>query len=572
MRNGLAWGCLAALLAWPVSCLAEDDDTVVESPEDLSQQPLVEPAPEDGSSEASSPPAAAVSHEEPLWLQEPAEPVESTESVQPPSPVVQPPPTETPEPPPNPGQEEESSPVPVQADPTFHERRAAEKAARKEPDQHVVSQSRMFSVSGGDSLRMGAIATRADDIQSQVYRILDLDSQWKHPVSIRLIGQPDDPPIPSPIHTRIRIIGQEPVFQIRIHPGGGINISKLNNAIITMVLYEYALRQTDAADYPDALHLPDWLLTGLQQAILWKTGKADRRLYRNLFNRAEMLDPETIVGVRDPWNLDASSYQVYEVSCGVLVLSLINRPGGVDQLKSLLEEAISEEGTPAEIVARHFHELGIDGASLTKWWALELAALSLPRASELLTPLESEKQLAEALLVHPFQEEEGIVRPISIDNVYALVEIKGWQKLVRPSLRRLAQLNLRCFPGYRAIILEYSRAINELAQNNDPDAVQNIIGPLRALRAGYVKTATRARDYLDWYEVSHLGRANSRSFDSYMDAMRLLRQEPTSPKCPISRYLEDIETLYQLQEGEALPDSLLNQIPQRRRHEKERKP
>ena len=44
-------------------------------------------------------------------------------------------------------------------------------------DEHVVSHSKLFSVSGGDSLRMGAIATRADDLYNQVYKLLQLEKR-----------------------------------------------------------------------------------------------------------------------------------------------------------------------------------------------------------------------------------------------------------------------------------------------------------------------------------------------------------------------------------------------------------
>ena len=42
-------------------------------------------------------------------------------------------------------------------------------------DEHVVSHSKLFSVSGGDSLRMGAIASRADDLYNQVCKLLQLE-------------------------------------------------------------------------------------------------------------------------------------------------------------------------------------------------------------------------------------------------------------------------------------------------------------------------------------------------------------------------------------------------------------
>lgn len=443
--------------------------------------------------------------------------------------------------------------------------------AEAEPDQHVVSQSRLFSVSGGDSLRMGAIASRADDLYHRLCGMLKLDAKWKNTISIRLVGKTTDPPRLNPIRTRVRIIGNTPNFQIRIYPGGGIDLTRLDNAIVTMVLYERALQGMEADQFPDVVTLPDWLVTGVQQAMLWRSGRTDRSLYRNLFNRADMLAPEEIVSTEKPWQLDAATRQIYEVSCGVLILSLMDSPAGMDQLKTLLADAATAEGTPKEIIMRHFHELGVDSSLLNKWWALELAALSLPKASEAMTPLESEKQLTEALTVIYFDTETQTPKPLNIDNAYGLLAYPDWRKLIGPCVERLVELSAICFPGYRPIVVEYTRVLADLLDGADADSVQNRLGPLQELRHAYVSSATRGRDYLDWYEITHLGEANSRSFDTYLEDMELLRREELHADTPMSRYLEDIESLYRLRAGDALPEKLRKQISGTEQKEKAKK-
>ncbi len=427
-------------------------------------------------------------------------------------------------------------------------------------DQHVVSQSRLFSVSGGDSLRMGAIASRADDVFKRVCHLLTFDTTWKHAISIRLLGQHSDPPRLNPIRMRVRIIGGQPNFQIRIYPGGGIDLQKLDAAIISMVLYERALRDLEADAYPDNIRLPEWLLAGIQQAVLWKNGQIDRELYRNLFNRAEMLPPEEIISMEHPGRLDAATRRVYDVSCGVLVMSLLESPGGAIQLKALITEGALEESSPREMITRYFHELGVDENMLDKWWALELAALALPKASEALTPLKSEEQLLEALTLVYFDDELGIARSVSLDNVYRLQELPDWQNHLRPCVERLVALSATCFPGYRPIVIEYSRVLGDLLSGADPDKLQEVLGPLSELRRAYVAASVRGRDYLDWYEITHLGHTNTRSFDSYLAAMELLRREEAGAETPLSQYLEDIEALHLQKAGEPLPSRLLEQI------------
>lgn len=435
-------------------------------------------------------------------------------------------------------------------------------------DEHVISHSKLFSVSGGDSLRMGAIASRADALYGQVRKLLNLEKAHKHLISIRLIGKSTDSPMLNPIRTRINIIDDQPNFQIRIHPGGGIDLARLDKAIITMVLYEYVLRDLDPGAYPESIGLPGWLVAGVQQAVLWKSGRAERRIYQQLFQRAEMLSPEEMISITEPEKLDAASREVYEVSCGVMLMSLLGLEGGEVQLKNLLEDAATADGTPMEAITEHFHELGVDSSLLNKWWAIELANLALPRSNEAMAPLESEKLLQEALTISYFDPETEVPRPVSLDDAYALVELPNWQKLVQPAIERLVAMSHTCFPGYRPIITEYCRVISQLMAGEHPDTVQSSLGVLRELREAYYTAARRGRDYLDWYEISFTGSERGRSFDSYLETMQMLRLNNPGPDTPISRYLDDIEALYTQAEGAPLPRSLREQAHQNRNKKK----
>ena len=435
-------------------------------------------------------------------------------------------------------------------------------------DEHVISHSKLFSVSGGDSLRMGAIATRADALYGQVRKLLNLEKAHKHLISIRLIGKSSDSPVLNPIRTRINIIDGQPNFQVRIHPGGGIDLARLDKAIITMILYEYVLRDLDSGAYPETIGLPMWLTAGVQQAVLWKSGRIERRVYQQLFQRAEMLSPEEMISVTEPEKLDAASREVYEVSCGVLLMSLLGLEGGEAQLKNLLENAALAEGSPVETITEHFHELGVDSTLLNKWWAIELANLALPRTNEAMAPLESEKLLREALTLMYFDPETETPRPVMLDDAYSLIELPNWQNLAEPALERLVAMSHTCFPGYRPIITEYCRIIGQLMGGEHPDSVQSSLGVLRELREAYYSAARRGRDYLDWYEISYTGAERGRSFDSYLETIQLLRRHNPGPDTPMSRYLDDIEALYTQAEGAPLPRSLREQARQNRRNKK----
>lgn len=423
-------------------------------------------------------------------------------------------------------------------------------------DKHVVSQSRMFSVSGGDVLRMGAMASHADDVRKHLNRLLGMDDTWKYGISVRLWGNTADPARANPVRTRVRIIGSEPNLQIRIYAGGGVDIERLDAAIVTLLLYEYALRNVRPNALPDSITMPVWLITGVQQALLWRDEKIDRRVYQRLFDKAEMMTPEDIVNTKDPELLDAGSKQVYEVSCGVLIMGLLHQEDGQERIRSLLAEALTEEGSSKEIISTYFHELNLNSNNFSKWWALELATLAMPDAMDMLTPIETEKRLAEALLFTGMEEGTRLPLSVSLTDIDKVCELPNWQQQLRPCLSRLTQLSLNAFPGYRVIISEYSRALSELMKGAEPATVKNILNPLHDLRQAYVEASVRGRDYLDWYEITHLGHAQSGNFENYTDTMRMLRKESNGPSTPISRYLDDIETLHELKPNAPLPERL----------------
>lgn len=427
-------------------------------------------------------------------------------------------------------------------------------------DKHVVSQSRMFSVSGGEALRMGAIASRADELRAQLIGMLGLGNDWRYAISIRLLGSYADQPSPNPVRLHVRVIGQEPNFQIRIFCGGGIKLEKLDRAVIAMVLYEYALRDLTGDELPDVVSMPEWLVSGLYETILCRTGKADRRTYQNLAQRAEMPDPQKIVSTPSPGKLDAASRRLYDVSCGVLISSLMKRPGGTDRVRELIKAASLAEEGPYELISKFFLELGVDDNLLSEWWALELAAYAAPTADELLTPMESDKALSAALTLHYFDPYTAKVRPISLDDAYAVSRLEDWQGQARTNIDQLLDLSYRCFPGYQVIVTEYIRAIGELMQGSSPDEVQGILGPIRELRQAYMQTGIRGRDYLDWYEITTREGDAPADVEAYMETLRLLRREQPGPDTPLGRYLDDIEALHLLKEGEGLPQGLREEM------------
>ncbi len=456
------------------------------------------------------------------------------------------------------------NPDPVETEVAVDEAAAAgeltdDEKARME-DAHVISQSRVFSVSGSDGLRVGAIAARADDVRAQLCRLLDISQKKHFNISLRLVGMTSDTRVYPRMKQQIDLIGTVPSLTLFIQAGGGVDVEELTKQIISISLYEYALRDVNVEAIEGSITIPHWLLTGIQQAVLLRNDKIDRDIYQQLFDRAEMLSPEQIISNKKPWELDAASRQVYETSCGVLILGLLSQNGGDVRVRDMLRESMLQEGDLLSILQQHFHEVGLSANALAKWWALELANLAVPKTTETMTPLETEERLVDALRITAMNTEEGVPEQISLDDAYRIVQMDDWKTQLLPIPHALSAMSVRCFPTYRPFILEYIRAINLLLKNGDPDEVQNIIGPIRELREAYVIAAIRVRDYLDWYEITHTGRSNQAAFTSYLDTMAMLRHEQTTADTAISRYLQDIEELFKLPTDKPLPKRMREEL------------
>ncbi len=153
---------------------------------------------------------------------------------------------------------------------------AADGAAEKAKEARVISSSRQFVVIAQDALVAGALAMKAEEIRSTLQKMLGINKDWKHTITIRLQGNSSDPAAPNPIRTRINIIAGEPNYQIRVYIGGGVDVDKLCSSIITMLLYERTLRNVSIDAFPGKVELPEWLVVGVEQAVQWDAGKVDR--------------------------------------------------------------------------------------------------------------------------------------------------------------------------------------------------------------------------------------------------------------------------------------------------------
>lgn len=410
-----------------------------------------------------------------------------------------------------------------------------------------VSSSRQFHVIGRDALLAGAIASRADSMRKALLKILKQPDEWKNRIIIRLVGEPGSPVPANPIRMQTTILGSAITYNIYIHLGRGINQDRLRHALISTLLYEMMLRNVDPEGLPDQVSLPPWLITGLEQAVLWHTNEADRALYSTLFQQDGIMSPDEILKSREPEKeLDATSYAAYQTSCGALMLCLLNQKNGPEGMKQLLDQAILGSDDPHNLLKRHFPQLNLTPSSLHKWWTLQLSRMATPPVTETLSIMETERHLQEAITLVKYDPDSRTTATFPLDNLEEAAALPDLNRQLSNVSNALFNLSRRSFPAYRPVIVEYAKlaALMQIGKLNNREAAPKI-SQLREIRELSMKTARRVRDYMDWYEIN-TRTGSGKTFESYAAAMKLLREEESPANTPVSRYLDDIEKLYTL--------------------------
>lgn len=423
---------------------------------------------------------------------------------------------------------------------------AAEDPART-PDT-VVSRSEQFRVTGEDGLIRGTVAMLAEQAKDELLRLTEEKDAWNIPVAIRLHGRPGDPLPARSVAMRLFVIEGVMRLQIDIHLSRGIDRDGLQRAVTAALLYERALRH-DPGDVP--LLVPPWLADGLCEATAWRLNQSDRRLYEALFKRGSVFRLDDLFGMDEAEfeSMDGATRAAFRVSSGALVMALLEQPQGRKGFRDFLNEAAAHQGEMPVLLRRHFPGLNLSENSLAKWWKLQLAVMGgLNPLTDILTILQTETQLAEVLHLH-IRRPEGIFirRPLDAWPQLAALAEPERQAGVRPAQDELVRLSYRCFPSYRPLLAEYQIILQSIAKNQTNGMAERLTS-LEETRSIMTARATRARDYLDWFEITR-ARETSGAFDDYQLLKERLQANPHRRKDPLSAYLDRMERIFHRESG-----------------------
>ena len=414
----------------------------------------------------------------------------------------------------------------------------------------VISRSKQFRVTSGHHLLRGTVAMLAEETKDDLLKLTGEKDPWKVPVTIRLHGQPGDPmPARTVTMRRLEVEGVSEL-QLDVHLCRGIEQERFKRAITTALLYERALRNRPNRDADRPLSVPPWLTDGLREATAWHNDQSDRRLYEALFKRGGMFKIDELFAVSEAAfeEMDAAMRAAFRVSAGAMVMALLEQPQGKEGFRSFLTGVAAYEGEMPGLLRQHFPELNLSETSLAKWWALQLANKGgLNLLTDILPIQQTEAALGEALQLN-FRTPEGIIQQKPLAAWPELAALKEPERIaaIRLAQDALVRLSYRCFPSYRPLLTDYQATLNAIAQNKTKDVAKRLTD-LDETRTTMIAKATRARDYLDWFEITR-ARETSGAFDDYLRLKDRLKANPHRRKDDLSEYLDRMDHIFHRQQ------------------------
>ncbi|WP_193211985.1 hypothetical protein [Luteolibacter marinus] len=441
--------------------------------------------------------------------------------------------------------------VPVESDPT--ELLAPEGyVAKPQADAKAVSRSGMFRVGGGEYSQRSSVALFLESTRDEFEALLrDRDDaaakaadkrgsfaeaarkndEFDVAVNVTLQGKQGDPPQPKSVVYELGYTDEAFSLGIQIHLARGIDNELLERAALTVLLYERALRGVRPEGFDERLVVRPWLVEGLSEAMKWRAGTADRRIYEGVFRQGGGFTLDELFELKESSyrKLDGASRLAFRALSGALVMALLEQPQGREAFRGFTGEAARFAGEMPILLRKHFPELNLSERSLAKWWALTLAKLVEPKLSEALSIAETERDFNDTLQFHLRSAEGGMSNlPLDEWQKIAAMEAGDRAEAIHPAEAGLIRLSYRCFPSYRPLLSEYQLILRDLAVGETKD-IGLRLEELKQQREIRMERANRARDYLDFIEISQ-ARSLSGEFEDYMRLKQELELRPRPPR------------------------------------------
>ena len=261
------------------------------------------------------------------------------------------------------------------------------------------SGSGQFKVYGKDLQTRSPFSTRCDEIADRLRRLLHDDEPWVLPVVLAIKTAPDiklGGPAVSTSISQITNGGFHLQVTVQVRPD--LRPADVDAELTRILIAERILRNQKEISTKRSMVLPEWLLTGITQAMSFRDRSRPSAVFAAIFRSGKIYGIEEILDTA-PGQLDALSRTIYETSCCALVLALLDQPEGPASLRKFLSLLAVDSRDDRALLNYCFPTLALSASSLNKWWSLQMASLATPSVFETLGPSQTRKALTEALTI-----------------------------------------------------------------------------------------------------------------------------------------------------------------------------
>ena len=331
---------------------------------------------------------------------------------------------------------------------------------------------------------------------------------------------------------------------LRLGRGNSFEQEQFERVILQMLVMERSLRLLPEGESVERVQVRPWLLDGLAEAMQWKNGKGDRRMYSSLMESGGWIEVEDLVDRAAIAGLDVLSRELFRASSGALVMALLAQNQGAKSLADFLGKVAVFEGEQMILLRTHFPQANLGPKGLERWWMLQVAALSEKKLSEAMTIPETDERLSRILELHLKNENEEAFR-VSLESWRQVAGLDSKEERIesiRPANDLLAHLSFRCFPTFRPVIAGYLKILSDIADGKT-DEVEEMIENLKEFRLAEAERHRKLVDLMDWYHLSSVQK-ESGEFEDYLKMQRNLRKGNEFGKDPLHHYLDKVQKVF----------------------------
>jgi hypothetical protein len=333
--------------------------------------------------------------------------------------------------------------------------------------------------------------------------------------------------------------------KMRLGQGNSFDQEALERVLLEMFLIERSLRSLPAGETETRVEIRPWLLDGIGEALRWKEGQGDRRIYASLVESGGWMAVESLVEAESTAKMDVLSRELFRASSGALVMALLAQPQGKDAMEQYLSKVATFEGEHLTLLRTHFPQVNLGREGLERWWMLQVAAMSEAPLSEAMTIPETEVALKKALKLY-FKSASGRSVEKELDAWQEILKLETEEEraaVVRPAADLLTYLSYRCFPTYRPVLGGYLQALSDIAKG-EPENIDEIFENLRIYRDAENRRFEMVIDLLDYYHIS-TEQNESGEFEDYLRFKRNVESSTETKSDPFNRYLDNVQRLYE---------------------------